>query len=318
MEYRLSNIAPSPADDRDYPFVPVVKEFPAVIDLRPYVAEIEDQELEGSCTTNATCSAVELMLTRAGRFEDLSRNFLYWTVRDFENRANQDGAVLRDVMKVASKYGVCTEDKWPYLASNENTKPTDDSFADAATRKVTRYEAVEISRLSIWDTVANIKSALAEGLPVVVAMTVYEPFLRIKGPLAEQDYRSYDPVAGKYYPNIGNHAVSIVGFDDAIGGFLFANSWGASWGDGGYGLLKYSQIGDVFEAWVIRSFDGIDIAKPTLPAPAPQPDPTPTPQPTPDPQPEPTPEREHKLDALPIVLLGVALAFAAAKIAGIF
>lgn len=41
----------------------------------------------------------------------------------------------------------------------------------------------------------------------------------------------------------GNHAILIVGYDDANGGwFTFKNSWGKSWGDGGFGRLTYGYI----------------------------------------------------------------------------
>ena len=40
----------------------------------------------------------------------------------------------------------------------------------------------------------------------------------------------------------GWHAVTICGFDDASGRLQFKNSWGAAWGDYGYGSLPYAYV----------------------------------------------------------------------------
>ncbi len=42
-----------------------------------------------------------------------------------------------------------------------------------------------------------------------------------------------------------------------MGGFIFQNSWGTGWGDGGYGLLPYSAFRDIAEAWVFRIYAGL-------------------------------------------------------------
>lgn len=262
---KITNLKKSPYDARDYKFVSTVTSSPSKVDLRAYTSPIEDQEQQGSCVANSTTTALELLTLRAGRYEDLSRQFLYYTTREYENRLGQEGSVLRDAFKMAQHYGLCLESEWQYNANLSNTKPPQSCYDSAATRILTQYEAVEISLSNVWDTVAGIKSALAEGLPVVIAFAVYDSIFRISGPLEQQDYRSYNPTTGQYYTYVGNHAVTIVGYDDYYGHFIFANSWGTSWGDQGFGALRYGMTTDVFEAWVARGFDGIEIVKPLLP-----------------------------------------------------
>ncbi|MDD5730875.1 MAG: C1 family peptidase, partial [Candidatus Omnitrophica bacterium] len=41
---------------------------------------------------------------------------------------------------------------------------------------------------------------------------------------------------------VGGHAICIAGYDDGKKIFKFKNSWGASWGDKGYGYLRYEYI----------------------------------------------------------------------------
>ncbi len=45
-----------------------------------------------------------------------------------------------------------------------------------------------------------------------------------------------------------SHTVLLLGYDDARGEFIFQNSWGAAWGDHGYGYIAY----DVFRATCIE------------------------------------------------------------------
>jgi C1A family cysteine protease len=324
----LSNVAPSSFDARDYKYSGVTAKLPASVDLMPFTTEVEDQQSQGSCTANATTSAVELMAKRAGIDEDLSRQFNYYLSREEENRLGQDGATLRGAVNAGYKTGFCLESEWPYDANEANVHPAEACYASAATRKITRYEAIELSTIhngvTFWQVVDNLKSALAEGLPVIVAMKAYETIYSIKGPLKDQIYRIWDAAKGWYYPEIGNHAVTLIGYDDELHGFIFANSWGKEWGDGGFGLLDYNVTSVIFEAWVVRGYRDIEIVKPEplpVPAPTPIPEPAPQPQPIPEPPqpiPEPEHEPEHKLDVLPIVLLGAALAFVAGKVAGLW
>ena len=45
----------------------------------------------------------------------------------------------------------------------------------------------------------------------------------------------------------GGHAVTIVGYDKK--GLILRNSWGYSWGDGGYGFFPYKDWGIQWEIW---------------------------------------------------------------------
>ena len=55
------------------------------------------------------------------------------------------------------------------------------------------------------------------------------------------EYIAYDYLED---PNVNNicHAILIVGYNDEIGAFKFVNSWGANWGNQGYGWLTYDYF----------------------------------------------------------------------------
>lgn len=53
---------------------------------------------------------------------------------------------------------------------------------------------------------------------------------------------------------VGSHAVTMLGYDDNAGLFTFQNSWGAEWGDRGFGYLPYGFFDRYFsEAWVMNN-----------------------------------------------------------------
>ena len=69
----------------------------------------------------------------------------------------------------------------------------------------------------------------------------------------------------------GGHAVVAVGYDDAlqikngsakatVGALLIRNSWGAGWGDGGYGWLPYEYVlkGLATDWWSLISQEWVD------------------------------------------------------------
>ena len=47
----------------------------------------------------------------------------------------------------------------------------------------------------------------------------------------------------------GYHAISIVGYNEE--GFIIRNSWGTSFGDKGYSVLKYEDYSKLIEVWTI-------------------------------------------------------------------
>jgi hypothetical protein len=257
MTIYVSNLKPSPYDARDYKYIANTTSLPRRVDLREHAGSIEDQETIGSCTANATVSALELMAQRAGKFNNLSRLFLYFTTREYENRIGQDGAVLRDAMKMANQRGVSLEMTYPYDVSKVDSLPPTEVYKEAKQRLVSSYEAVTLNPDSFLVSANNIKAAIAAGHPVVVALKLRRRVFSISGPLSE--HNKIDTTQPGYNDWVGNHAVTIVGYDDDLSGgmFIIENSWGTQWGDQGYWGYSYSLVNEIYEAWVVKGFEEI-------------------------------------------------------------
>ena len=97
----------------------------------------------------------------------------------------------------------------------------------------------QIKEYAMIRSVIALQNAIIANGPCVVALPVYDDSGRPK---------FWDSSKGSYK---GGHAVSIVGWDKE--GFTIRNSWGKTFGDGGYTTLPFKDFKQILEAWTIIS-----------------------------------------------------------------
>ena len=231
MTDRVFKLKKDSVDLRDYIYKAAMlkDELPAKIDMRAKMPPVVDQSKLGSCTTNAIVSGLRQFLRIKNRESNavLSRLYLYWHEREVEGTLGIDaGAEIRTGMKLLKNLGVCPETDFPYVISTYNDKPSADAEAHAAEYKIKEYARVT--------DLAMLKTALAEGYPVVFGFLVYSSF---KSPEATETGWISLPQEGEEL--LGGHAVLAVGYDDFHDVVICRNSWGRSWGDHGYFYLPY-------------------------------------------------------------------------------
>ena len=135
-----------------------------------------------------------------------------------------------------------------------NKMPPGESQAGAVTESAFPYRASEVScagpynhpyQVTAWDyvgdghsvpSVAAIKEAIYTFGPVGVALCVGNQFDRYTGGVFQTDETCNYAV---------NHAVVLVGWDDADQAWILRNSWGPDWGEDGYMRIRYgtSNVG---------------------------------------------------------------------------
>lgn len=241
---------PDLPDRRDWRYVrpKQVHRLPARVDLRMGCSPVEDQGDLGSCTAQALAGALEFLERRKAKsFQDRSRLFIYYNERVITRTTHEDsGAMLRDGIKTLVQQGACGEQRWPYIVKNFKMKPPAACYTEGREHQITAYRRIE--------SLQAMKACLADGFPFVFGFTVYES---LETRTVARTGRI--PMPGRRERAVGGHAVMAVGYDEKTESFFIRNSWGAGWGDHGYGTLPYAyldsrDLSDDF--WTIRSGEG--------------------------------------------------------------
>jgi len=239
----------------------LVKQQPSSADLRPWCSPVENQGQLGSCTANAGVGMLEYYEYRAhGKYLDGSRLFLYKASRDLLGWKGDQGAYLRTTMKAMVLFGVPPEQYWPYNISNFDAEPPAFCYAFAQSYQAVRYYRLDSPGSSPDKVLDNIKRYLAGGLPSMFGFSVYSSMPPVGDGKGEIPY----PQPGD--KQVGGHAVLAVGYDDKkkigkdTGALLIRNSWGANWGEQGYGWLPYSYVlsGLAVDFWSLIQADFVD------------------------------------------------------------
>ena len=262
-----------PQDVRDYVFGSthpdnitcdfqwVLERLPASVDLRGPEGAIHNQG-GNSCVGQSVAWAGEMMLGMRGTRPEISPMFIYYNARrrlaDILHQPILDtGTNVMLALGMATTKGMCAEDQWPTW-SDPAVEPGPSAYAEALSRLVGRYERCGIdSSIANRNMLADVKVALASGIPVVFCTPLHTDFYGVTGPMST--HRAQYP---RYTVNIsdpgytGNHCMTMVGYDDAQQMFIVANSWGSGWGDGGYWGMPYQCLGSVFDVFVMREVDG--------------------------------------------------------------
>lgn len=235
MAYNLTSanftVRPDIPDDRDLFYCASIHPLRENVDLREWASLVEDQGQIGSCLGNAISNAYELLLKKEypDQFVELSRLFIYYNAREYEGTALEDvGASVRDGIKAVSRYGICTEELWPYDITKFDDKPTEECYIDAKQRLIKNYQKL--------DRVYDMIDALNHNKPVVVGMEIFNGFMT----LSKYDSTVYMPVYQT--ASVGGHAVCLVGYNLSANLFLAKNSFGIEWGDNGYCWIPFSYI----------------------------------------------------------------------------
>ena len=193
-----------------------------------------------TCSLFAVTALAELESARAtsGRHKQLSVEFLIWAANEATGRGG-DQAMFYEAVHGLNVLGICADELMPYAGRRgaERT-PSAAALADARGR-ARRWQVHWIRR---WDVkrplsdaqVLAVKAALAGGHPVACG-------LRWPKVLAGHKLVGVPPPDKVY----DGHSVVLTGYQDdpakdGEGVFLFRNSSGPRWGDGGTGVMSYA------------------------------------------------------------------------------
>lgn len=243
------------------PLKSTIKAMPTDVDWRKWCSPIEDQGRIGSCTANAGVAMLEYFQRRAlGKHLDASRLFLYKVTRNLLGWTGDTGAFLRTTMKAMVLFGVPPEQYWPYQIASFDNEPPAFCYAFAQSYQTVRFYRQDPPGTQPDKVLANVRRFLAAGLPCMFGFSVYSSMPGLGEGTGDIPF----PQQGDNLR--GGHAVLAVGYDDAHkigkerGALLIRNSWGAQWGQQGYGWLPYRYVeqGLAVDFWSLVRAEFVD------------------------------------------------------------
>jgi C1A family cysteine protease len=249
MIYKLGGHLPDPDDDgslRRYwnfgaQLQPHLAEGSANADLRPFSSPRHDQGQTGSCVAQATVKALENLerqhLCRERGIapsqlgpddhKNLSVLALYYLCREQMQPSqvqNDSGTYPALACDCLHRFGVCTEEEWPFDTRKLFQSPSIMAMRDAYLHKVSAYYRITETGA---DRVQSVLSALRANYPVVYGTDIGD------------NWMAYQAGQVLQLPNnsLGGHSTHLLGWDSQQSVFIGENSWGTGWGDDGFYLL---------------------------------------------------------------------------------
>ena len=230
-----------PLVDRTYRRIKQRKgdEPPEQVDWREYFLPV-DQAACRTCSAAFTAVAMVQYFERraTGRVLTPSRLFVHRNASREWPSTGDCGTSLRSTLKAMKRFGLPPEKLWPYEDGNFEKEPPPYTYCFQGGFRTLRYIRIDHRELSGQQILDHTKSLLLSGgvatigLPALNSMN-NEPDISFP--------TSFDETEGGY-------TALLVGYDDTYrirsdrGAFLIRCSWGAEWGDKGYGWLPYSFV----------------------------------------------------------------------------
>lgn len=213
------------------------------IDLRPYCPTPQHQGAISSCTGWAAGYGAMTILESIrqhwnGHADTITASaysalFVYNQVKAGSCDA---GADIGKAAALLCNKGNLRSKEFDRIKNNCDKQPNEDELRKASANRikdfVTLFSTDDPSQIKIEKT----KLSLAQKKPVVIGMLLRNNFQQIRR--GEQFWR---PDTGDT-TFLGAHAMVVVGYDDGKEAFEILNSWGPSWGNGGFIWVKYTDF----------------------------------------------------------------------------
>lgn len=226
-------------------------EIPSKFNLKDIIEiEVEDQKTFGLCWDFTSTKSLETNMQLHGLgvkdFSEIHVDYITSNLM-YGYRNIHDGGNFSDYIRYTREYGPVNNQEYREYSKEEYEKFEDLKQETIITKTVDfpslKEDATEEERKEFFDIAK--KFIMKNGS---LYSTIYAP-----GYIMNYNYETY--ALYNKNNNLSNHAVSIVGWDDNFskdnfltppkndGAWIALNSWGESFGDGGYFYISYEDVG---------------------------------------------------------------------------
>ncbi|AUG76042.1 peptidase [Kitasatospora sp. MMS16-BH015] len=211
---------------------------PASADLTNYALSPGDQGQVGACVTWATgYTGYGILMNEQGiSGAPMAPMYIYAQIA----QGNDQGTYASVALPMEQQQGIDTQSDYWQGTSDYTTQPDANEVANAANYKLSGFVQLPNSGGSARSA---IEDAISQGEPVPIGFEVQQSFMDLNSQTAS-DY-SYTPGDSGSDPVVGGHEITIVAYNEQ--GVTIENSWGSSWGNGGFANLPWS----FFDAGVV-------------------------------------------------------------------
>ncbi|TDQ00518.1 C1 family peptidase [Labedaea rhizosphaerae] len=217
---------------------------PSSYDLSQYALSPGDQGQVGSCVTWATgYTGIGLLMHEQGiSGSPMAPMYIYSQIAKGVDRGTWASVAL----PMEQQQGIDTKADYWQGDFDYTTQPDAAERANAAHYKISGYTELPTSGGST--TKNAIMNAISQGEPVAIGFQVHQSFMSLNSTTAAN--YTYLP-GGRRDKIVGGHEVTIVSYNAS--GVRIENSWGTSWGAGGFFTVPWSffDTGDVNEIHAI-------------------------------------------------------------------
>lgn len=232
---------PDRVDIRDWFYQPALAPLPDQVVNCDLVPAILDQGREGACTGFALAAVVNFHLNRRNLNRLVSPRMLYDMARRYDEWPGEqyEGSSARGAMKAWAAHGVCSQTSWPSERHGAQHLTPEIALEATDTPGGAYYRVMHRE-------IRDMHAALAECGVLYITLMVHAGWDN-PGPLTVDvsyvesgNLRKISlPVLKRQGRADSGHAVALVGY--TRDGFIAQNSWGSSWGAGGFALLPYED-----------------------------------------------------------------------------
>ena len=164
-----------------------------------------------------------------------SPEFAYANYKKLENGDCNKGCWMFDqgstkgMATLLQADGTTSWNQMPFVDSKNCSVTNTALDAQAAVNKIGGFAELDAKE---YNNINELKAWMYGGYPLWFAVPVDDGYFQKLGTA------TWTQSSGK----TGNHAMTLVGWDDSRKAFKIANSWGENWGDQGYGWVDYDYF----------------------------------------------------------------------------